>query len=50
MTTESSERVIVVKIGGAEGVQIESVCQDLAELAASGRRLIVVHGGSAEAS
>ena len=50
MTLETVERLIVVKIGGAEGVQIESVCQDLAELAAAGQRLIVVHGGSAEAS
>jgi acetylglutamate/LysW-gamma-L-alpha-aminoadipate kinase len=50
MTIVSNSRPIVVKIGGAEGVEIEAVCRDAAELIASGRRMILVHGGSAEAS
>lgn len=37
---------IVVKIGGAAGLDFSAVCQDLADLVKAGRRLVVVHGGS----
>ncbi|MGP1347344.1 MAG: [LysW]-aminoadipate kinase [Phycisphaerales bacterium] len=40
--------MIVVKIGGAEGVGHERVCDDAAELVASGERMVLVHGGSHE--
>lgn len=40
--------MIVVKIGGAQGVAFETICQDIAALTAEGESLIVVHGGSAE--
>jgi acetylglutamate/LysW-gamma-L-alpha-aminoadipate kinase len=40
--------MIVVKIGGAEGVNLDAICRDTADLAAQGQPLIVVHGGSAE--
>ncbi|NPV87387.1 MAG: [LysW]-aminoadipate kinase [Anaerolineae bacterium] len=40
--------MIVVKIGGAQGVNLDAICADAAQLVASGQQLIVVHGGSAE--
>jgi acetylglutamate/LysW-gamma-L-alpha-aminoadipate kinase len=40
--------VIVVKVGGAEGIDYDALCRDLAELWREGRRLVLVHGGSAE--
>jgi len=42
--------VLVVKIGGVEGLDYAAVCEDLASLVAGGRPVVVVHGGSAEAS
>lgn len=38
--------MIVIKIGGSEGVDLDAVCADVAELVARDERLIVVHGGS----
>lgn len=40
--------MIVVKIGGASGVNLAAVCADVAALAAQQKPVIVVHGGSAE--
>lgn len=40
--------MIVVKIGGAEGMNYEAIAQDAARLLREGERLILVHGGSAE--
>jgi [amino group carrier protein]-L-2-aminoadipate 6-kinase len=40
--------MIVVKIGGSEGVNFAAVCEDAAELIAQGQKIILVHGGSAE--
>lgn len=40
--------MIVVKIGGAQGVALQYVCEDIAALVGSGQAVIVVHGGSAE--
>jgi [amino group carrier protein]-L-2-aminoadipate 6-kinase len=45
-----SNNVIVVKLGGTEGVDFSAICQDAARLLAGGQRLVLVHGGSAEAS
>jgi acetylglutamate/LysW-gamma-L-alpha-aminoadipate kinase len=42
--------VIVVKLGGAAGVDFSAVCQDVATIHQQGQRLILVHGGSAEAN
>jgi acetylglutamate/LysW-gamma-L-alpha-aminoadipate kinase len=38
--------VIVVKVGGSEGIDLAAVCQDIASLTKEGQRLIFVHGGS----
>lgn len=40
--------MVVVKVGGADGVDLESVCRDVAGLVAHGTRTVLVHGGSAE--
>lgn len=38
--------MIVVKIGGGEGVDLEAVCEDASALVKAGRKLVIVHGGS----
>jgi acetylglutamate/LysW-gamma-L-alpha-aminoadipate kinase len=38
--------VLVVKIGGSKGVDLDAVCADAAALVRTGRRLVIVHGGS----
>jgi [amino group carrier protein]-L-2-aminoadipate 6-kinase len=48
MTMNSS--IIVVKLGGTEGVDFSAICQDAAALLAAGKQLVLVHGGSAEAN
>ncbi len=40
--------MIVVKIGGSEGVGLDAICLDVAALVRQGQPVIVVHGGSAE--
>lgn len=39
---------VVVKLGGADGVDLGAVCADVAELHLSGLPMVLVHGGSAE--
>ncbi|MBN1312005.1 MAG: [LysW]-aminoadipate kinase [Anaerolineae bacterium] len=38
--------MIVIKVGGSEGVNLDAVCADVAELVGRGERLVLVHGGS----
>lgn len=45
-----AESVIVVKLGGTEGVDFSAICNDAVELLKQGRQLVFVHGGSAEAN
>lgn len=40
--------MIVVKMGGAQGVNLPAVCQDVAALVRQGEQIIFVHGGSNE--
>ncbi|MFN2322205.1 MAG: [LysW]-aminoadipate kinase [Trueperaceae bacterium] len=40
--------MIVVKVGGAEGVDLDAVAADVAALWAEGSPVVLVHGGSAE--
>ncbi|MEM6282676.1 MAG: [LysW]-aminoadipate kinase [Chloroflexota bacterium] len=49
VTTERIEDVLVVKIGGGEGLDLEASIADLAQVAAE-RPLVIVHGVSAEAN
>jgi acetylglutamate/LysW-gamma-L-alpha-aminoadipate kinase len=44
------ESIIVVKLGGTEGVDFTAICQDAVELLKQGKKLVFVHGGSAEAN
>ena len=46
----ANSSTIVVKLGGTEGVDFSAICADAAELIRSGQRLVLVHGGSAEAN
>jgi [amino group carrier protein]-L-2-aminoadipate 6-kinase len=38
--------MLVVKVGGSEGIDLGAVCQDIAALTKEGQRLVFVHGGS----
>ncbi len=40
--------MIVVKIGGSDGIDYDAVADDVAALWTEGRRMVLVHGGSAE--
>jgi len=40
--------MIVVKIGGSQGVNLDAVCANAAGLIQQGQKIILVHGGSAE--
>jgi len=40
--------MLVVKIGGAAGVNLEAVCADIAALRQQGQQVVLVHGGSDE--
>jgi acetylglutamate/LysW-gamma-L-alpha-aminoadipate kinase len=40
--------MIVVKVGGSEGIDLAAVCRDVTALIEEGGELILVHGGSAE--
>jgi acetylglutamate/LysW-gamma-L-alpha-aminoadipate kinase len=42
--------IIVVKLGGAEGVDFTAICQDVVALEQKNYWLVLVHGGSAEAN
>ena len=44
------EEIIVVKLGGTEGVDFSAICMDAVELLKEGKQLVFVHGGSAEAN
>lgn len=46
----NTQSTIVVKLGGTEGVDFSAICQDVATLLEDGQRLVLVHGGSAEAN
>ena len=38
--------MIVVKVGGSLGIDLDAVCRDVASLHSEGTRLVLVHGGS----
>jgi [amino group carrier protein]-L-2-aminoadipate 6-kinase len=42
--------IIVVKLGGTEGVDFSAICADAVEILKHGQKLVLVHGGSAEAN
>lgn len=44
------EPITVVKLGGTESVDFSAICKDAAALLSQSQRLVLVHGGSAEAN
>ncbi len=46
----SPQSTIVIKLGGTEGVDFSAICQDVVKVVHQNQRLILVHGGSAEAN
>lgn len=42
--------MIVIKLGGTDGVDFLSICEDASRLHRQGQQLVFVHGGSAEAN
>ncbi len=42
--------MLVIKIGGAAGIDAQGICSDIAAVAARGERVVLVHGGSDEAN
>jgi [amino group carrier protein]-L-2-aminoadipate 6-kinase len=40
--------MIIVKVGGGAGIDYDALCDDIAQLWAAGRKLVLVHGGSHE--
>ncbi len=40
--------MLVIKIGGAAGLDHDALCQDIAALWGQGQRMVIVHGGGAE--
>lgn len=42
--------IIVIKVGGGEGVDVDAVCADLAALVQQGHRVVLAHGTSAAAN
>jgi acetylglutamate/LysW-gamma-L-alpha-aminoadipate kinase len=38
--------LIVVKVGGGQGIDLDAVCDDVARLVPAGQQLVLVHGGS----
>ena len=45
-----NQSIIVVKLGGTDGVDFSAICKDAAELLKQNIQLVLVHGGSAEAN
>jgi len=45
-----SQSIIVVKLGGTEGVDFSAICKDAVELLKQNMQLVFVHGGSVEAT
>jgi len=43
-----TEEILVVKVGGARGIDLEPLLDDVAALDSAGTRLVLVHGGSDE--
>lgn len=41
---------IVIKIGGSAGIDLDAVCDDIAEFAHEGSSVVVIHGGSDRAN
>lgn len=45
-----SDSIVVVKLGGTDGVDFSAICSDAADIIQHGQKLVFVHGGSSEAN
>ena len=45
-----TSKITVVKLGGTKGVDFTAIAQDAAKMLTEGQKLVLVHGGSAEAN
>jgi acetylglutamate/LysW-gamma-L-alpha-aminoadipate kinase len=45
-----TQSITVVKLGGTDGVDFSAICKDAVELLKQDKKLVFVHGGSAEAN
>ena len=45
-----TDEILVIKLGGTEGVDFSNICSDVASLVGKGQKIVLVHGGSAEAN
>lgn len=50
MDSNGHLQTLVVKLGSTEGVDFAAICQDVVTLQREGWRMVLVHGGSAEAN
>ncbi len=44
------DRLLVIKIGGSRGIDLDAVCADVATLIKEGKRVVVMHGAGNEAN
>ena len=42
--------MIVIKVGGGEGINYDYICEDIAKLVKKNEKIVLVHGGSHEAN
>lgn len=42
------DELIIVKVGGSDGIDLQAVCEDIAQLQSQGLPLLLIHGGSHE--
>jgi [amino group carrier protein]-L-2-aminoadipate 6-kinase len=40
------KKMIVIKVGGSEGIDLDAVCEDISTMVRDGMRFVLVHGGS----
>ena len=50
MTESSNQTLVVVKVGGTEGVNFQLICKDVQDLVQKKYQIVLVHGGSNEAN
>ncbi|MCO6449921.1 MAG: [LysW]-aminoadipate kinase [Caldilineales bacterium] len=49
-SSSTTQTPLVIKVGGGEGVNLDTVCQDVANIAATGQPVVLMHGTSAAAN
>jgi acetylglutamate/LysW-gamma-L-alpha-aminoadipate kinase len=47
---KNDHETLVLKLGGTEGVDFHMICKDVVRLLEQGQKIVLIHGGSAEAN